>query len=380
MTFLTSLTPSFGHEFAQIYLPLRAASVVRPRPRMPRRAGCWFCNKGEQNRLVLIDPVLGRQVAVVAENGVTGHEVVASSDGTRAFVPIYGNSGVPASPAQTAASYGSLIWHSHKIVGTVDFGKGVRPHCAVIGPKNHQLYVTTELDNCITEIDPDSLKITGTIPTGQTESHMLCISSDGLHGYTANVGPGTVSVLDMAGRKLVTVIPISRQTQRISISKDDHWVFTADQTTPRMAVIDTTKNLVTASIPLPAMAYGTASTPDGHWLVAALPPANKVAIIDLTSLKVAHTVDVPEWAREETLGSVLMARSAYVSCDSERQIAVIDTKTWTVLPQIIDAGPVADGAGLGRELADRICEWFISGLPDSFFFFFQLGLGGICGR
>ena len=28
-------------------------------------------------------------------------------------------------------------------------------------------------------------------------SHMLVISSDGRHGYTANVGPGTVSVLDL---------------------------------------------------------------------------------------------------------------------------------------------------------------------------------------
>ena len=33
-------------------------------------------------------------VAVVAEDGVTGHEVVASPDGKRAFVPIYGNAGV----------------------------------------------------------------------------------------------------------------------------------------------------------------------------------------------------------------------------------------------------------------------------------------------
>ena len=50
-------------------------------------------NKGDQT-LGLISPDAGRQIATVAEGGVTGHEVAASPDGRRAFVPIYGNSGV----------------------------------------------------------------------------------------------------------------------------------------------------------------------------------------------------------------------------------------------------------------------------------------------
>src|SRR5882672_4476096 len=98
------------------------------------------------------------------------------------------------------------------------FGKGVRPHCPVMGPKNGLLYVTTELDKAVTVIDPATLKILYTIPTDQPESHMLAITRDGRRGYTANVGPGTVSVLDLEARKVVTIIPISGNTQRISIS------------------------------------------------------------------------------------------------------------------------------------------------------------------
>ena len=62
------------------------------------------------------------------------------------------------------------------------------------------LYVTTELDKAVTVIDPKTLKIVGQIPTGQEQSHMLVLTHDGKHGYTANVGPGTVSVLDMAAQ------------------------------------------------------------------------------------------------------------------------------------------------------------------------------------
>ena len=47
---------------------------------------------------------------------------------------------------------------------------------------------------------------------------MLVISRDGHRGYTANVGPVTVSVLDLDARKTIAVIPVSGQVQRISMS------------------------------------------------------------------------------------------------------------------------------------------------------------------
>ena len=83
---------------------------------------------------------------------------------------------------------------------------------------------------------------------------MLALSHDGRRGYTANVGPGTVSVLDIQARKVLKIIPISANTQRISISPDDNWVFTADQTKPQMAVIDTTTNTVANGSPSKASA------------------------------------------------------------------------------------------------------------------------------
>ena len=303
-------------------------------------ANGWLlvANKGDQT-LGLIDPDAGRMVATVPEEGVTGHEVAASRDGKFAFVPIYGNSGV-GKPGTDGQLLRVIDLAQRKITGTLDFGKGVRPHCAVVGPKNGLLYVTTELDNTVTVIDPRSLKIVGTIPTGQTESHMLAITSDGRRGYTANVGPGTVSVLDLEAKKVLAVIPISKTTQRISISVDDRWVFTSDQTKPQLAVIDAKTNGINRWIPLPGLGYGTAPTPDGRWLVVPLSNVNKVAIIDLKTMEVAHTLDVPRAPQESLVRPD--GTEAYVSCDASKQIAVIDTKEWKV-KKLIDAGPVADG-------------------------------------
>ena len=296
------------------------------------------CNKGEQT-LGIVDPVAGKQLAVVPEDGVTGHEVVASPDGKRAFVPIYGNSGV-GKPGTDGRLIRVIDLATRQITGTIDLGKGLRPHCAVVGPKDGLLYVTTEVDRTITVIDPDALKVVGTIPTGQPESHMLAISSDGRRGYTANVSPGTVSVLDMEARKVLTIIPVCRVAQRIAISTDDRMVFTSDQDEPRLAVIDTTQNQVSQWITLPGTGYGAATTPDGRWLLIAIPRENKVAVVDLQAMKVARSLDVPR-APQETLVRP-DGGEAYVSCDISRQVAVIDVTNWTV-SKLIDAGKGADG-------------------------------------
>jgi YVTN family beta-propeller protein len=303
-------------------------------------------NKGDQT-LGIVDPGAGRQVATVAEDGVTGHEVAASLDGKRAFVPIYGNSGVG-----KAGTDGSLMrvidLATRQITGTVDFGKGVRPHCAMIGPKNGLVYVTTELEESVTVIDPATLRIVGQIPTGQPESHMLVITRDGKRGYTANVAPGTVSVLDLEAKKVLGIIPICKTTQRIALSVDDRWVFTSDQGAPRLAVVDTARNTVDRWIALPGTGYGTAPTPDGRWLVVAVPRINKVAVVDLRSMEVAHTVDVPR-APQETLVRP-DGQEAYVSCDASGKVAVIDTKEWSVR-KLIDAGPTADGLAWAPDAA-----------------------------
>jgi YVTN family beta-propeller protein len=300
-------------------------------------------NKGD-HALGIIEPKEAKQVAAVPEGGITGHEVIASPDGRRAFVPIYGNSGV-GKPGTDGTHMAVVDLGTRKVVGNVDWGRGVRPHCPQFGPKDGLLYVTTELDQSVSIVDPQTLKIIGSIPTGQAESHMLAISHDGSRGYTANVGPGTVSVLDMKARKTITVIPISGETQRISISPDDSMVFTADQTKPQLAVIDTKTNKVKSWVPLPSPGYGTASTPDGKWLVVAVPGARKVAAVNLKTLKVEHTVDVPKAPQEVLIGPD--GKTAYVSCDASSQVAVINTANWTV-QKMIDAGKGADGLAWAR--------------------------------
>ena len=295
-------------------------------------------NQGDHT-VSVVDPHTAKQVAVIPESvpDQWGHELVASPDGKTAYLPIYGNSGVGL-PGTDGREMLVIDIPSRKITGEVDFGTGVRPHCVLYDPNSKLLYVTTELAKSITIVDPQTLKIVGSIPTGEAESHMLAISHDGKRGYTANVASGTVSVLEIPARKTTTIISIATHVQRISISNDDKSVFTADQAKPELVVIDTATNKVKSRITLPGRGYGTASTTDGRSLLVALPDLDKVAVVDLGTLKLTRTIDVCKSPAEV----IVPGDVAYVSCTHSHQVAAIDTKDWKVR-SLIDVGNGSDG-------------------------------------
>jgi YVTN family beta-propeller protein len=321
----------------RVAVPLLLISLAAANARA-QQGRLLVAEKGNHS-LAIVDPMAGKVLASLPETGVTGHEVIASPDGRTAYVPIYGNSGV-GKPGTDGSTMDVFDIASKKLVSTFTFPHPVRPHCPLFGPKDGLLYVSTELDHSITIIDPKTLKIVGAIPTGEAESHMFVLSHDGQRAYTANVGPGTVSVLDIATRKTLSIIRISSNTQRIAISPDDHWVFTADQAKPRLVVIDTTTDTVHGSVALEGVAYGTAATPDGHWLLVTLPDQNKIAVVDLKTMQVVRSV--PTGVNPQEIVVQPDGKTAYVSCMTSNQVAVIDLANWK-LASLIATGKATDG-------------------------------------
>ena len=263
--------------------------------------------------------------------------MAASPDGKTAWVPIYGNSGVGQPGTDGRRMVSVIDLDSRKRVAQIDLGHPSRPHCALFGPKNGRLYVTAEVTQTIEVIDPTTRAIVDSVPTGAAESHMMALSSD---AYTANVGAGTISVIDLQARKVVKIIPVAKRLQRIAISGDGRWVFTADQTKPQIVVIDTETGTVKKWIPLPDLGYGMASTRDGSSLLVAHPATNSVSFVDLRRMKVTETVAVPASPQEILLDP--HQEVAYVSCDASKQVAAMDLTTRRV-KELTHVGAGADG-------------------------------------
>src|SRR5437879_8316176 len=146
---------------------LFAPSQLQDARPAPPAGGILVVANQKEHTLLLVDPDNRRELAKIAV-GVNGHEVMVSKDGRFAYVPIYGNSGV-GQPGTDGSQLAVIDLPSRKVVNTVDFGRGVRPHCVLLGPKDGLLYVTTEIDQAVTVIDPGTLKVVGKLPTTQPE-------------------------------------------------------------------------------------------------------------------------------------------------------------------------------------------------------------------
>ena len=310
------MSATMSSVIASLILLVLAAGTSQP-PAATSHGYLVVANQKEHTAL-LVDPVSRQEVAKFVV-GVNGHEVIVSPDGRYAYVPIYGNSGV-GKPGTDGSTIDVIDIRDRKLTATIDLGKPLRPHCAKFGPDG-LLYVSAELDKALDVVDPASRKVIAEIPTGAIESHMFVIAPDGKRAYTANVAAGSVSVLDLTKRSLVTVIPIAKTVQRISISPDGQQVFTHDQDTPRIAVIDTAKNKIANWMPLPATVYSSSPTPDGHKLLASS-PSGKLFVIDLASSKVDASFDIPK-----AVGELLITpdgKFAFVSCPQAGTIEIFD--------------------------------------------------------
>lgn len=307
--------------------------------------------------ITLVDPSSGQILRKIPDGGITAHEVLASRDGKIAFAPIYGT-GIVGGPGTDGSTVSVIDLVAGKVAGKIDFGRGVRPHFAVWGPDG-LIYVTTELDKAVGIIDPKTWKVVGSIPTGQEDSHNVIVSHDGRRAYTSNVYPGTVSVLDVKARKLITVIPVAPPepdlktaieqkkwgVQRIGISPDDKTVLTCAWSRSEVVAIDTATNTVKARIPVASGCYGAIVTPDGKWALAPMAPARQMAVIDMKTMKVANNVDLPAMPQE------ILVRpdggEVYISCRAEdpedkESVAFVRTSDWMV-ERTIATGYFPDG-------------------------------------
>ena len=306
----------------------------------PASAGQLLVVNQRAHTLDIVDPVAGQVIATVTTS-VNGHEVAVSPDGRLAYVPIYGNSGLgrPGTDGQTIEV---IDLAGRRVTAKIDLGRPVRPHCAAFG-RDGLLYVSAELTNSIDVVDPRSEKRIASISTQRPESHMFVLSKDGRRAYVTNVGEGTISVLDVAARKPIAVVPVAKRIQRISISTDGHMIFTADQTEPRLAVLDTATNRLKTWVPLPTVAYGTQPTRDGQYLLVTSAPfaqESKVAVVDLRTMKVVRAIDVPAAPMEIVVRPDGLV--AYVSCIEGGKIAVLDLAAWRI-EKLIDMEPGVDG-------------------------------------
>jgi len=290
------------------------------------------------HRLVLVNPT---SKSIVGSIHVPGwpHEIAFSKDGRTAYVPSYSDA-IVGHPGIDGQTIDIINMQTGSVITSWDLGKPLRPHKPMLLDDN-TLLVTTELANSLSLIDINTGKITAQIPTGAPQSHVFVKTSNSKKLYTANLHPGSVSVIDLLSRRLSKVIPVSDLIQRIALSKDEHWLFVTDAKSQNIVVIDTASDTIAHTILTAEPPFSLHLSPDGRWLLVGEDDGTKgkLEAIDLQDLIVHHTFDTDRLP----YGIATYKDEALIACYLSGNLDVLNLATWTLEPPILN---VAHGDGI----------------------------------
>lgn len=292
----------------------------------------------DDSTLEVIDLETSEPAGAVIASGFTPHEVVATDDGRLAYLPVYSDAPV-GSPGSDGRRVDIVDLLTFERVGEIYLGFPIRPHQASLLATGG-LLVSTELDESVTVIDLRTHRVVARLPTGQAESHTFAVRVDGSRIVTANVGPGSVSVIDVPSRTLLGVVTVAEKVNRICLEPHGRFAYTADQESPRIAVIDTELVEHIAWIELPSIGFGTAVTASGSHIVVALRTASEIAVVDRRSGEIVHRVATPDHPQAIALHPDGVR--AYSACDTDNCVVEIDIRAGLLLRRI-ETGRNPDG-------------------------------------
>jgi YVTN family beta-propeller protein len=317
----------------------------------------------QDHTLAIVDPATLGVVARVPV-GDDPHEVIASTDGTTAYVS---NCGFGAFHTLTVVD----LVHQKRLA-SIELGALRGPHglTFVAG----KVWFTAEAAKAIGSYNPAISQIDWIMGTGQNRTHMLYVFPNARRILTTNVNSGTVTIMNKVdarpgpppgmpppgnpppgaprpggfrpppgppgGEWELTVVPVGHGSEGFDVSqgnKNEAWVANAGDGTISIIDIDAKKVTATLAANVPG-ANRLKFTPDGKLVLVSAGP-------DLVILDAATHQVIKRLTTGHDSGGVLIQPDglrAYESCCSDNYVAVIDLKALEVVGHI-NAGGGPDG-------------------------------------
>ena len=302
----------------------------------------------QDHTLAIVDPGTLRVVARVPV-GNDPHEVVASADGKTAYVSNYGFG------AYHTLAVVDLL--AQKPLPAIDLGALRGPHGLAF--REGRVWFTAEAARAIGSYDPATGKIDWIMGIGQNRTHMIYVFPGARRIMTTNVNSGTVTILEKYDLKPgetmpgvpngailppgsdweLTVIPVGLRDEGFDVSPDGKEAWVANAGDGTISIIDIAKKRVTATLAANVPGANRLKfTPDGKLVLVSAGP--NAVIFDAAT----HS-EVKRLAIGHGSGGVLVqpdGARAFVACSPDNYVAVIDLKTLSVTGHI-DAGGNPDG-------------------------------------
>ncbi|MDN5939898.1 MAG: beta-propeller fold lactonase family protein, partial [Salinisphaera sp.] len=129
------------------------------------------------------------------------------------------------------------------------------------------LFVSNERSNTVTVLDPDTLKIVETIPTGGRPRGMVVSPNDELVYVAAGVA-GQIDVIDVDKLKVVRSLDSGPDPELLDIAPTGKRLYIANENNAKVTVMNANSGEVLAQIPVGVEPEGIAVKPDNSITVA----------------------------------------------------------------------------------------------------------------
>jgi YVTN family beta-propeller protein len=302
----------------------------------------------QDHTLAIVDPS-SLQVVARVPVGDDPHEVIASTDGTTAYVSNYGFG------AFHTIAVVDLV--HQKPLPSIDLGALRGPHGLTF--QDGKLWFTAEAARAIGSYSPATGSADWVMGTGQNRTHMLYVFPDGRRIVTTNVNSGTVTILekfDLGPGQTVpgvpkdailppgsdwqlTVVPVGTRDEGFDVSPNGKEAWVANAGDGTVSIVDVAEKKVTATLMVNAPGANRLKiTPDGKLVLISAGP-------DLVVLDAGAHKEIKRLTTGHGSGGILMqpdGARAFEACGPDGYVAVIDMKTLEVVGHI-NAGPNPDG-------------------------------------
>jgi YVTN family beta-propeller protein len=311
---------------AVLFLAAAASAAQIPSPAL------LVLNK--EGTLATVDPATKKVVGRV-RTGDSPHEVAVSSDGKLAFVSNYGTGPAPGNTISV------IDIQAQKEIHRVDLGPLRRPHGLAFS--GGRLYFTAEANKLIGRYDPVANQVDWLLGTGQNMTHMVQLSADGNWIFTSNIGSDSISVIEPAGvgNWNETVIPVGKGPEGFDITPDGKQLWAANSRSGTVSVIDIAAKRVVHTFNVQTKRSNRLKfSPDGRFALITDLDAGELLILERETRRELKRMKLGKG----TAGILITPDSsrAYVAATGDNNVAVIDLKSLELMDRI-ETGNGPDG-------------------------------------
>jgi YVTN family beta-propeller protein len=288
----------------------------------------------DDHSLAIVDPTALKIIGRV-DAGPDPHEVVASDDGKFAYISNYGAFSSP----QHTLSVVDLV--SQKTLPPIDLSPLLAPHGLQF--VNRKVYFTAEGSKVIGSYNPASQRVDWILGIGQNRTHMVFVAQDLSHIFTSDVNSGTITMIEPdkhadATGWTETHVRVGEGPEGFDVSPDGQVLWAANAHDGTVSIIDVATKKVVQTVNADVKSANRVKfTPDGRLVLISLLGGSDLVVMDAKSRGVIKRLNLGGGS-----AGILMApdgKVAYVAVSHDNHVSAINLESLQV------AGSIQTGKG-----------------------------------